>query len=62
MKNYLTECFYYSCPKNLGNINSQIEERNINNILGYNKNINNDNKKKIRLLSKKIHQSPLYFY
>ena len=47
VKNCLTECYYYCCPKNLGHMNSQIEERNIynndiNNILGYNENINND--------------------
>jgi len=48
VKNCLTECYYYCCPKNLGHLNSQIEDENINNndinnILLNNENINNDN-------------------
>ena len=39
---------YYCCPKNLGHLNSQIEDENINNndtnnIILNNENINNDN-------------------
>ena len=52
VKNCLTECYYYCCPKNLEHINSQIEDRNINNndinnILGYNENINQGQNKNV---------------
>lgn len=59
VKNCLTECYYYCCPKNLGHMNSQIEERNIynndiNNILGYNENINNDKQGQNKNIIKKF--------
>ena len=58
VKNCLTECWYYCCPKNLGHINSQIEERNINNndinnILRNNENINNDKQEQNQNIIKK---------
>ena len=58
VKNCLTECCYYCCPKNLGHINSQIEERNINNndvnnILRNNENINNDKQEQNQNIIKK---------
>ena len=66
VKNCLTECYYYCCPKNLGHMNSQIEERNINNnninnILEYNENINNDkNEQNKNIVKKSSSKSSLF--
>ena len=66
VKSCLTECYYYCCPKNLGHMNSQIEERNINNnyinnILEYNENINNDkNEQNKNIVKKSSSKSSLF--
>jgi len=66
VKSCLTECYYYCCPKNLGHMNSQIEERNINNndinnILEHNKNINNDkNEHNKNIVKKSSSKSSLF--
>ena len=66
VKSCLTECYYYCCPKNLGHMNSQIEERNINNnginnILEHNENINNDkNEHNKNIVKKSSSKSSLF--
>lgn len=66
VKSCLTECYYYCCPKNLGHMNSQIEERNINNndinnILEHNENINNDkNEQNKNIVKKSSSKSSLF--
>jgi len=66
VKSCLTECYYYCCPKNSGHMNSQIEERNINNndinnILEHNENINNDkNEHNKNIVKKSSSKSSLF--
>ena len=67
VKNCLTECYYYCCPKNLGRINSQIEDENINNnndinnLLKNNENIYNDNQEQNKNIFKKNSSNSSFF-